>query len=339
MIWPDGTHRVPDDGIANELYIHYSSAGGIIAIFIYTVFTAILVTTVAYIIYARERSPVIKLATPESLVLILVGMQCILTFALAWVGRPSPGLCELRIWFFFGGGSLVYASLCAKSARVTYLFANATSLRKVSVKTWKVMLLTVLLVLPQLILLIINSAVAPSYDVRVLSTDHSRVDVRCYHDHTKWLNMSYAYSGLLLIAALVFAYLNRKVPYGFNETRHIFISEYLVTAFVVVGSVVSNAALKSAPLTAITFSVVPAILGVFVLYAAFFGPKLYISLLRPDLNTRDLIKKRESKEDRFWTYHPPDPSVIQESERSPEDTIIESVVSPLNGATNSSEDS
>jgi hypothetical protein len=292
ITWPDGSHRVPDDGISNELWIHYSSAGGVFSLLVFIILSILMTLSIVYILVVRKRSPVIKLATPWGLVIILVGMQMLLLSSQSWLGRPSPALCELRNWFFFGGSVMIFAALCAKSARITYIIYQADRLRSVSVRTWKVMVLTLILCIPIVILLGLNSGLSPSHDVRVLSTDHSRVDVICIHDYSTYIYLCFGYFGLLLLASLYFALKNRNVPTGFNETRHIFISEYVVAAVVIIGTVVSVTTKKSAPLVSILFSVIPMFFGVAILWIVLFGPKFYISYFRPDLNNKSLMKAR-----------------------------------------------
>lgn len=295
--WADGTSRVPDDGIATELWVQSKSAAGVITILLWVILATGLLCSAGYIVYDRD-SPVIRLATPWSLILIILGMLFLLSSAFSWVGRPSAFICNMRNWLFFLGNSLIFASLTAKSARVYYIFHNAQRFKPVMVKTWKVLLGTLILMIPMLLLLILNSSLSPTHDVRLLSSDKSHVDVFCTNNTSTWIYLCFTYVAMLLLASLVFAFKNRNVPSGFNETRQIFIAEYIVAAIAVVGTITSTLSHRSSPIIAIVFSIVPIIIGIIVLWVLFFGPKFYISLFRPDINNGALMAaKRGEKYD------------------------------------------
>jgi metabotropic X receptor len=299
IIWPDGTSKIPDDGIALEAFYKSSSAFGVIVILLSTLLCVALLVTLGFTIKFFN-TPVFRLASPYSLITILIGLFIITLGGNFYLSRPSDALCQLRIWTYYVGLTMAYSALAAKTWRVWMVFRESNSLKKgVVITNMRLMIYTGLLTIPAILLTILRTAISDDYDQRVLSSDKSRVDVICRSKHPWWSYIQQGYAGLQMLATCFLAWKTRKVPTGFNEAKHVFISVYIVCTIGIIGLISSAAMQSSQPMLSNVFFIFSMLIVAGVMWGALFLPKLYIALLRSDLNTPDLMRQKEFQPDDF----------------------------------------
>jgi hypothetical protein len=298
MVWPDGTTKVPDDGIALESYHRRKGALGAItitfAVILCLIFLLTLMVTVKF-----ANTPVFRLASPYSLIIILVGLFCLTLGAIFYVDRPSKALCQLRVWFYYVGLTTIYSALIAKTWRVWMVFRESNSLKRgIVITNVRLMIYTGLLMAPAILFTTLRSTVGAEYGQRVLSTDKKRVDVVCKTTHKYWTYIQQAYAGIQMIVLCYFSWKTRKVPTGFNESWHVFTSVYIVCTIGMIGLISSAAMEASFPSLSIGFLIFSTFIVSCVMWGLLFIPKLYIALLDTEQNTPELMKAKE-KSSRF----------------------------------------
>lgn len=287
--WPDGTHHMPDDGIALITYIAVGSAEGIFALLVCFLLLIVYFWTIGYIVLKRLTSPVVKLAAPWSLVLACTGLIILLSSAFTWIGKLSNQHCEARLWLFFYGDALLLSALVAKSFRIQLIWRRAQRLRKTVFRTRQVVLLTLALTIPTLFFLVLGTALDPSRPVRQLNGSNTKVNVYCSHEYSGvWTILSFVCTGVLLLASVILSFLNRNLPSGFNDTKYLYIAEASIAVIATIAVVTAGATWSTAPTVATGFALVSIFLVASTMFALVFAPKLYIGLFRPDLNQNSL---------------------------------------------------
>lgn len=293
IIWPDGTTHIPDDGIALEAYYKRISPLGVIVISLTVALCMAFLITCAFML-KYFGTPVFRFASPYSLLTILAGLFFLTLGIIFALDRPSRALCQLRIWCYYIGLSLCYSALIAKTWRVWMVFKESNSLKKgIVITNTRLMIYTGVLILPAVFLVVLRSAIDDDYDQRVLSKDSSRVDVVCKSKHAWWAYTQQSWAGVQMIAAAFLAFKTRNVPSGFNEAKHVFISVYVVCTVGIIGLIVSTALQSTSPMLSNVFLIFSTFIVTGVMWAMLFLPKLYIAVLRPELNTPELMKAKE----------------------------------------------
>lgn len=246
-LFGDGTVRVPDDGIALETYIFTSRPLGISIIVVCLLVMTIIAFTVV-VVFKFWSTPVIRLASPHQLVVILVGLFFLSLGLIFYVGRPNRAICVLRIWPYYMGMSLIFSPVITKTWRVWMVFKGVNQLKKMVITNRRLGIYTAILNIPTLLLSALRSILDNTSDTRTLfpplswgitsnivgySAEYGQqhVDVICAIPSPIWSYAQIGYLGVQMIAALFLAWKTRNVPTGFNESRYVFISVYVRTPF------------------------------------------------------------------------------------------------------------
>ena len=293
IIWPDGTTKIPDDGIALETYYTRTSALGVIVISLALAMCMLFLLTFLLML-KYFKTPVFRFASPYSLLTILVGLFLLTLGIIFYLDRPSRALCQLRIWCYYVGLTFIYSALIAKTWRVWMVFRESNSLQKgIIITNTRLMIYTGVLIIPAIFLVVLRTAIDDDYDQRVLSKDISRVDVVCQSKHQAWAYTEQGWTGIQMFVAALLSFKTRNVPSGFNEAKHVFISVYVVCTVGIIGLITSTALQSSSPKLANIFLIFSTIIVTGVMWAMLFIPKLYIAVWHPEQNTPELMKQRE----------------------------------------------
>ena len=294
MVWPDGTNRVPDDGYTMENYLFNSYPLGVILILL-TVMLLIGLLATAVGLYKFWTTPVFRLATPQLLAMMLVGLFMVALSVGGNVGRPSPIMCTLVTWPYYVGATLIYSPLIMKTYRVYHIFNSADQFQRSTFSTKRLILLTSAMASIPIILSTIRPIVSPSIDYRSFSPDATRVEVRCL---IKYYGIAWAQLGLIaiqMLAAMFLAWKTRSVPDGFNESRYVFLTTYAMCTVGLLGLVVSFLVDSSNSAVAAGFLAMSSLLSTGSCWALLFLPKLHLAIFRPEKNSIALIKENSSK--------------------------------------------
>lgn len=242
-IFGDGSVHIPDDGIALETYIFTSRPLGISIITMCLLVMTIIALT-GFAVFKYWSTPVIRLASPHQLVVILVGLFFLCLGLIFYVGRPSRAICVLRIWPYYMGMSMIFSPVITKTFRVWMVFRGANQLKKMVITNRRLGIYTAILNIPTLLLSVMRTILDNTSDTRTLfpplywgitsnavgySAEYGqqRVDVICAIPSPVWSYVQIGYLGAQMLAALFLAWKTRNVPTGFNESRYVFISVYV----------------------------------------------------------------------------------------------------------------
>lgn len=289
LLWPDGTRRVPDDGLVLENYIFKDYPLGIfIIITTATLLVAFVVTALG--LYRFWSTPVFRLATPELLAMMLGGMFFVALSIGGNVGRPSPAICTLVTWPYYVGFTLIFSPLIMKTYRVHFIFHAANDLQRTSFSTKRLIVFTLTMASILVVLSSMRLIVSPPSDNRDFSHDATRVEVRCV---VRYYSVVYAQLGVIaiqMIAAMFLSWKTRSVPDGFNESRNVFITTYMMCIVGMLGLVVSNLIDQTNSAVASGFQAFSSLILTASCWALIFAPKLYLAIRQPEKNTIQLIK-------------------------------------------------
>ncbi|XP_063988055.1 metabotropic glutamate receptor 6-like [Diachasmimorpha longicaudata] len=270
-----------------EDFIDYSSpwAVGTMAVASCGILLTIFVLSVFWI---YSDTPVIKASGRELSSLLLLGtlVSFLMTFAI--VAEPTTETCAITR---FGIGlcyTLCYAALVTKTNRIHRIFNKKchsphkpkyTSPRSQLVITG--ILTSVEIIINGIWLLHVPPAIAHSYPTR-----DSRLRICQGLEDTSYM-VGLVYPFILIVACTIYAIKTRKCPEGFNETRHIAFTNY-TTMVLWLAFVPLYLASASNSIRVVTLALSLSLSGLVQLGCSFF-PKVYIVLMKPEKNTKELV--------------------------------------------------
>ncbi|XP_024946277.1 metabotropic glutamate receptor 4 isoform X2 [Cephus cinctus] len=270
-----------------EEFIDYFSPWAVVAMAVASL--GILLTIFVLSIFRiYSETPVIKASGRELSSLLLLGTLLSFLTTFAVVAKPNTGTCAVTR---FGIGlcyTLCYAALVTKTNRIHRIFNNTTHSphkpRYTSPKSQLV--ITGILTLFEVF---INGAwllkVPPSV-IHLYPTRDSRLRIcQGLDDRSYMLGLIYPF--VLIVICTIYAVKTRKCPEGFNETRHIAFTNY-TTIILWLAFVPLYLASTSNSIRVVTLALSLSISGLVQLACLFF-PKVYIVLMKPEKNTKELV--------------------------------------------------
>ncbi|XP_075117211.1 vomeronasal type-2 receptor 26-like [Leptodactylus fuscus] len=255
----------------------------LVALFLFTVTLLILGSFIYYwdtpIVKANNRTVSFIL-----LVSILLGFLCVFFF----LGRPVDITCLLRQTSFGIFFSIGVSSLLAKTITVCIAF-KATKPGSFWVKMVLLKISnSVVLVCSsiQVLICVIWLSVSPPY----VEFDHhsypGKIIIQCNEGSDIAFYIMLGYLGFLSAVCFVLAFMVRTLPDNFNEAKYITFSMLLFCS-VRIAMIPAYVSTKGKSLVIIEiFAILTSCAGIL---GCIFLPKLYILLIKPELNSRNII--------------------------------------------------
>ncbi|XP_058793488.1 metabotropic glutamate receptor 7-like isoform X2 [Phymastichus coffea] len=270
-----------------EEFVDYSSPWTVIAMavaFIGVMSTIFVLCT--FWIYSE--TPIIKASGRELSSLLLIGTLASFIMTFAIIARPNTQTCAITR---FGIGlcyTLCYAALVTKTNRIHRIFNNATNSphkpRYTSPRSQ--LIITCILIVIEILINGTWLLKAPPSAIYTFPTRDVRLRIcQGFDDRSYMIGLIYPF--ILIVICTIYAVKTRKCPEGFNETRYIAFTNYttliLWLAFVPLYLASTSNAIRVVTL-ALSLS-----LSAFVQLGCLFFPKIYIVLMKPEKNTKELV--------------------------------------------------
>jgi ABC-type branched-subunit amino acid transport system substrate-binding protein len=281
IIFSDGTSNAVLDSVPTpiETLWYSTTIGGIVTAISVVLLVLMCITVVLLIIYRQNR--LIIASSPVFLGFILGGCILAIMSNFFWFGEPSVAKCYFRTWFGFLGFALSTGSLLAKNGRLWYLF-NQKTLRAVAITNQQLAIYLFVVVAPQVILLILWSAVSPFQIQNVVNVTQTSSLRLCISDGDKiFLPISIAYMGLLFVTGAFMSFKTRKLPQIFRESQWIALINYNYL-FVATIAIAVSYGIQTEPLIGIGITTLAVLFAAGVNWALIFITKFYLIIFRPE---------------------------------------------------------
>ncbi|XP_057203730.1 extracellular calcium-sensing receptor [Triplophysa rosa] len=276
-----------------EEFLSYHEIMGVILIFLSLLGVAVA-TVITVIFFLFRSTPIVKANNSEISFLLLLSLKLCFLCSLVFVGRPSPWTCRARQAAF--GISFVLCISCILVKTIVVLLAfrstmpGSSSLKLFGPPQQRAFIC--FCTTGQVILCACWLALAPPYPYKNTSYQGGRIVLECKDVWPLGFYLVLGYIGLLSCMCFALAFLGRKLPDTFNEAKLITFSMLIFFAVWVSFIPAYNSSPGKYTVAVEIFAILASTFG---LLFCIFGPKCYVILLRPDLNTKKGMTGKTSK--------------------------------------------
>uniref|UniRef100_A0A1B8Y803 G-protein coupled receptors family 3 profile domain-containing protein n=1 Tax=Xenopus tropicalis TaxID=8364 RepID=A0A1B8Y803_XENTR len=239
-----------------------------------------------------RKTPIVRANNRYLSCLLLISLMLCFLCTLLFIGRPTQICCLLRQVTFGVVFTISVSSVLAKTLTVIIAF-NATkpgSKLKKYVGTQLAIILVIVCCLVEIVISAVWLASNPPFPEADTLSDPDYIILLCNEGSGFFLFCIFGYIGTLALLSFIAAFLAKDFPDRFNEAKNITFS---MLGFCSVWGAFVPAYLSSKGSRMVAVEIFAILCSSAGLLACIFIPKCYIIFLRPELNRKDNIVRKQ----------------------------------------------
>ncbi|XP_075060982.1 vomeronasal type-2 receptor 26-like [Mixophyes fleayi] len=250
--------------------------------------------TILGLYHKKKNTPIIKANNYTLSCLLLVSLSCCFLSSLTFIGYPQSTKCFLRQATF--GMVFALCISCVLSKTVMVVFAFMATKPGSSLRKWATPQVSYIIIiccsLLQFILCALWMSISPPFPRNDIQTYPGVIIAECNEGSPTAFWCMVGYLSLLASVSFIVAFLARRLPDSFNETKFITFS---MLAFLSVWVSFIPASLSAQGKYTVAMEVFAIIFSTWALVICMFLPKCFIILFRPDMNSRESLLRKQTK--------------------------------------------
>ncbi|XP_043926769.1 vomeronasal type-2 receptor 26-like [Protopterus annectens] len=256
-----------------------------------SIFCSLVTASVLYVFIKYRGTPIVKANNRALSYFLLISIMLSFLCALIFIGNPVTVTCMLRQVFFGTVFSFCITCVLAKTVTVVIAF-NATKPGS-KMRKWigpKIPIYIIILSsLIQVLLTIVWLVTSPPFKEYNMKSTKDKIIIECNEGSIVMFYCMLGYLGILAKVSFVVAFLARKLPDNFNETKHITFS---IVAFACVWISFVPAYLSAKGRYVVALEIFAILSSAAGLLCCIFAPKCYVIMLRPEMNTKEYLMRK-----------------------------------------------
>ncbi|KAM9312152.1 extracellular calcium-sensing receptor-like [Gastrophryne carolinensis] len=257
-----------------------------------SVISALIPASIFWMFNLHKNTPIVKASNYSLSCLLLASLCLCFICSLGFIGYPNPEKCLLRQVSFGLVFTLCVSGMLAKTIMVVFAFMATRPGSKL--KKWTRLRVSYTIIFTCFLIEFFVSVfwllLAPPFPQYNIKTKPGIIIVECNEGSVTafWTMLGYLF--LLATISFIVAFLARRLPDSFNEAQFITFS---MLAFLSVWISYIPASLSAQGKYTVAMEIFAILASSWALVICMFLPKCFIILFRPDMNTKEYIKRRE----------------------------------------------